>query len=70
MAQVVKNSHANVRDTSSIPGLQRFPWSRKWQFAPGFLPGKFDGQRSLADYSPWGHKESDRTEHRVIIINF
>ena len=27
-----------------------------------FLPGKSHGQRSLAGYSPWGHKESDRTE--------
>ena len=23
-------------------------------------------QRSLADYSPWGHKESDMTEHACI----
>ena len=28
-----------------------------------FLPGKFYGQRSLMGYSPWGHKESDTTEH-------
>ena len=27
-----------------------------------FLPGKFHGQRSLAGYSPWGHKESDMTK--------
>ena len=27
-----------------------------------FLPGEFHGQRSLADCSPWGHEESDRTE--------
>ena len=26
------------------------------------LPRKFHGQRSLADYSPWGLKESDMTE--------
>jgi len=26
------------------------------------LAGKFHGQRSLVGYSPWGHKESDRTE--------
>ena len=26
------------------------------------LPGEFHGQRSLADYSPWGHRESDATE--------
>ena len=27
------------------------------------LPGKFHGQRSLANYSPWGYRESDTTEH-------
>ena len=26
------------------------------------LPGEFHGQRSLAGYSPWVHKESDTTE--------
>ena len=26
------------------------------------MPGKFYGERSLASYSPWGHKESDMTE--------
>ena len=29
---------------------------------PVFLPGKFHRQRSLLDYSPWGHKESDVIE--------
>ena len=29
---------------------------------PVFLPGKFHGQGSLADFSPWGCKESDMTE--------
>ena len=29
---------------------------------PVFLPGESHGQRSLASYSPWGHKESDMTE--------
>ena len=37
-------------------------WRRKWQPAPIFLPGKFHGQRSLAGYSPWGHKEADTTD--------
>ena len=36
---------------------------RKWQPTPVFLPGESHGQRSLAGYSPWGHKESDTTEH-------
>ena len=36
-------------------------WSRKWQPTPVFLPRKLQlhGQRSLAGYSPWGHKELD-----------
>ena len=29
---------------------------------PKFLPGKSNGQRSLAGYSPLGHKELDMTE--------
>ena len=47
---VVKNPPANAGDAgdvSSIPGSGRFPWSRKWQPTPVFLPGKFHGQRSL-----------------------
>ena len=37
-------------------------FSRKWQPNPAFLPGKSHGWRSLVDYSPWGHRESDTTE--------
>ena len=33
-------------------------WRRKWQPTPVFLTGKFQVQRSLAGYSPWGDKES------------
>ena len=33
------------------------------QPTPVFLPGESRGQRSLADYSPWGRKELDVTEH-------
>ena len=32
------------------------------QPTPVFLPGETHGQRSLAGYSPWAHKESDMTE--------
>ena len=42
--------------------VRRISWSRKWQPVPIFLPGKSHGQRSLAAYIPWGHKESDTTE--------
>ena len=43
--------------------LLPFPWRRKWLPTPVFLLGKSHEQRSLADYGPWGHKESDTTEH-------
>ena len=29
---------------------------------PVFLPGEFQGQRSLVGYSPWGCRELDTTE--------
>ena len=45
------------------PWVGKIPWRRKWQLAPGFLPGEFQGQWSLVGYSPWGCKESDTTEH-------
>ena len=32
------------------------------EMATRFLPGEFHGQRSLAGYSPWVHKESDMNE--------
>ena len=51
---VVKNLPERAGDMASIPGLGRFPWKRAWQPTPVFLPGESNGQRSLADYSPWG----------------
>ena len=44
------------------PWMGRIPWRRRQQPAPVFLPGKCHGQRSLAGYSPWGHKDSDTSE--------
>ena len=37
-------------------------WRRKWQPSPVFLPGEFQGQRSLVGYSPWDCKQSSMTE--------
>ena len=42
--------------------VRKIPWRKKWQPTPVFLPGESRGQRSLAVYSPWDHKESDTTE--------
>ena len=44
------------------PWVGKIPWRRKWLPTPVFLPGEFHELRSLAGYSPWGHKESDITE--------
>ena len=48
---------------ASILWCSAFFWKRKWQSTPVFLPGKFHGQRNLAGYSPWGHKELAMTEN-------
>ena len=42
--------------------VRKIPWRRAWQPTIVFLSGEFRGQRNLAGYSPWGHKESDITE--------
>ena len=52
-----KESACQAGDAGWIPGLERFPWRRKWQpILVFFLPWKPHGQRSLAGYSPWGHQ--------------
>ena len=63
-ARVVKNLPACAGGTKDVRG-QEDPQSRKWQLAPGFLPGKSHGQRSLVGYSPWGHRVRHNwaTEH-------
>ena len=35
------------------PWVRKSPWRRKWQPTSVFLPGKSQGQRSLARYCPW-----------------
>ena len=58
------------RRPSFDPWVRKIPWRREWQSSPVFLPGESHGQRSLAGYSPWGHKESDTTEPQTPVINF
>ena len=53
-------------DTGSIPGLGRFHWRKKWQPTAVVLPGELHGQRSLTGYSPWGHRDLDKTERLII----
>ena len=48
---------------------QEDPLEKGMATTPVFLPGKSHGQRSLAYYSPWHHKESDTTK-RLHFISF
>ena len=59
LAQMVKKLPA-VQETRVQSLDQEDPLD--WQPIPVFLPGGFHGQRSLAGYSPRGHKELDATE--------
>ena len=67
-----KESACNAGDTgdaSLILESGRFPWRKKWQPAPVFLPGEFHGQRSLVGYSPWSCKEeSDMTKYKFSAV--
>ena len=51
------------------PWVVKIPWRREWLLTPVFLPGEFHGQRSLADYSPWGCKELDTTERLTLALS-
>ena len=61
-------SHSVVNNPPAMqrPGFDlevgKMPWRRAWQPTPLFLPGESHGQRSLAQYSPQGHKESNVTK--------
>ena len=69
---MVKNTPANAghtRDTGSVPLVRKISWSRKWQYAPIFLPEKFHGQKTLMSYSPWGYKELDMTKHTHTVLD-
>ena len=47
----------------------KIPWRRKWQLTPVFLLGESHGQRRLVGYSPWGRKESDRTQRLTLSLS-
>jgi len=49
-------NEGDTGDMGSILGLGRFPRRRARQPTLAFLPGESHGQRSLAGYSPYGHK--------------
>ena len=48
------------------PWVRKILWKSEWLPIPVFLPREFHGQRNLAGYSPWDHKESDTTEQLTL----
>ena len=57
-----KESACNVGDLGSIPGLGISPGGGHGNPLQYICLENPHGQRSLAGYSPRGHKESDKTE--------
>ena len=49
-------SACNADRSEFDPWIRNIPWRRAWQPTPVFLPGKFQGHRSLAGYSSWGQR--------------
>ena len=71
-SSVGKESAWNLGDLRSIPRSGRFPWRRKWQPTPVFLPGESQGQRRLSGCILWGCKSrtwlSDQRERERLCI--
>ena len=68
MAQRVKNLSA--RQEARVQSLDwEDPLEKGMATLSVFLPGEFHGQRSLAGYSSWGHKESDTTEQLTLALS-
>ena len=65
---MVKNPPANagdIREAGLIPGSGRSGGGHGNPLQDP-LPGESHAQRSLVGYSPWGHKDSDRTERLML----
>ena len=56
VAQLVKNLPV-MQEPRFSPWVGKITWRKEQQLPPVFLPGEFHGQRRLAGYSPWSHKE-------------
>ena len=59
---MIRNPPASAGDMGLIPESGRSLGRGHGNPLPVFLPGESHRQRSLAGYSPWGHKESGMIE--------
>ena len=63
MVLVVKNLPAKAGDVRDVQSLgQEDPLEEDMATHPSILAWECHGQRSLAGYGSWGHKELDMTE--------
>ena len=68
VAQIVKN--LPVLQETQVQSLSREDTLRKEMAThSNILAGEFHGQKSLAGYSPWGHKESDMPEQLTLSLS-
>ena len=61
---VAKNLPDSAGDVEMLVGSlgREETWRRPWQPTPVILPGESHGWRSLAGFSPGGHKQLGMTE--------
>jgi len=57
-----KESACNAGDPGLAPGSGRSPRDGNG-YPLQYLPGQSHGQRNLEGCNPWGHRNSDTTEH-------
>ena len=55
------NNLPAMQETRFNPWVRKI-WRREWLPTSVFFPGKPHGQKNLASFSSWGHKELDMTE--------
>ena len=65
-----KESACSAGDQDVIPGLGvgRFPGEGNGYPLQYSCPVESHGQRSLVDYSPWGHKQLDMTKQLTLSL--
>ena len=61
-----EESACNTGDLDSIPGLGRYLGEEYGYSLQYSCLENLHGQRSLADFSPWGRKESDTTYNSIM----
>ena len=64
-----KESACQCKRPGFDPWVRKIPWRREGLPTSVFLPEEFHRERSLAGYSPWGHKELDTTERLTLSLH-